>query len=119
MEEAVAVALATERTIDITTTGRRTGRPVRIEMWFHNVDGDIFLTGLPGERDWHANLLANPRFTFHLKQSVTADLEAVAVPIVEYGERFPILREITARLGELRRLDDWMARSPLLRVDFV
>jgi hypothetical protein len=28
-----------ERTIDVTRTGRRSGEPRRIEIWFHHVDG--------------------------------------------------------------------------------
>src|SRR6267378_8159153 len=36
-----------ERTIDITTLGRRSGIPRRIEVWFHRVDGRWYLTGVP------------------------------------------------------------------------
>src|SRR6185503_17815302 len=63
MESRVRRALETERTIDITTTGRTSGRPRRIEMWFHNLDGRLYLTGTPGSRDWYANLLRHPAFT--------------------------------------------------------
>ncbi len=70
MDERVRQALANDRTIDITTTGRSSGLPRRIETWFYRVDDQIYLTGSPGRRDWYANLLANPDFTFHLKQSV-------------------------------------------------
>jgi hypothetical protein len=57
-------ALAHDRTIDITTVGRTSGRPRRIETWFYRAGGRFFLSGSPGKRDWHANLLANPAFTF-------------------------------------------------------
>ena len=36
--------------IDITTTGRQTGQPHRIEIVFHNVGGRIFVSGMPGVR---------------------------------------------------------------------
>ena len=81
MDTAIANALAlgaestmNDLTVDITTIGTRSGEPRRIEIWFHNVDGTVYLTGLPGPRAWYANLLANPRFTFHLKHGVHADL---------------------------------------------
>ena len=45
--------------IDITTIGRRSGAPRRIEIWFHNIDGRIIITGKPGPRNWLANLIAN------------------------------------------------------------
>ena len=70
MDESIKQALERDRTIDITTTGRKTGQPRRTEIWFHNVEGRLYITGTPGRRDWYANLLAHPEFTFHLKQSV-------------------------------------------------
>jgi len=89
MDERVRRALANDRTLDITTTGRNSGLPRRIETWFYRVDDQIYLTGSPGRRDWYANLLANPEFTFHLKQSVAADLPARATrsPIQRRGAR--------------------------------
>ena len=75
MDEAVQQALERDRVIDITTTGRKTGQPRRKEIWFHNIEGRFYITGMPGSRDWYANLVAEPRFTFHLKQSAQARLE--------------------------------------------
>jgi deazaflavin-dependent oxidoreductase (nitroreductase family) len=118
MEAAVRNALATDRTIDITTTGRRSGKPRRVEMWFHNVDGRIFITGMPGKRDWYANVLANPVMTFHLKQSVAADLSATAHPVVVPGEKRRILEVILDRISDPSYIDKWMARSPLIEVVF-
>lgn len=69
MNEKIAQALAQDRVIDITTTGRKTGQPRRIEIWFHRWNGRYYITGLPGKRSWYANLLVYPEFTFHLKGS--------------------------------------------------
>jgi hypothetical protein len=69
---------ARERTVNITTIGRRSGTPRRIETWFYRVDGTVYLTGLPGRCGWAANLEAEPAFTFHLKNGVEADLPARA-----------------------------------------
>jgi deazaflavin-dependent oxidoreductase (nitroreductase family) len=87
-DESVVRALAigpkssrADRTIDITTTGRRTGEQRRVEVWFHRVDDHWYLTGMPGPRSWYANLQANPRFTVHLKHGVSIDLPATAVPV--------------------------------------
>jgi len=114
--EAVLVALRTERTIDITTTGRRSGEARRIEMWFHNVDDRLFLTGSPGTRGWHANLLADPRLVLHLKQSITVDLSASAHSIDDFDEKRRLLEIITKRVGATDSLEDWMERSPLVEV---
>ena len=43
-------ATMAERTIDITTTGRRSGEPRRIEICFYRFDGAIYLSGIPAAR---------------------------------------------------------------------
>ena len=118
MDELIQEALQIDRTIDITTTGRTSGKPWRLEMWFHNVDGAVFITGIPGTRDWYANLLADPSFVFHLKETTKADLTARATPITEAAERRPILEVITKRINATAPLDEWVDRSPLVRVEF-
>ena len=57
MDESIQQALERDRTIDITTMGGKTGQPRRTEIWFHNVEGRLYITGTPGRRDWYANLL--------------------------------------------------------------
>ena len=118
MDEKIQQALQSDQTIDITTTGRRTGQPRRIEIWFHNLDGRIFITGLPGKRDWYANLRADPMFTFHLKDSVRADLPAKATPILAEDERRAILARITQNVGRSNDLETWVKDSPLVEVEF-
>ena len=118
MDEQVRQALGRDRVIDITTTGRKSGQSRRIETWFHNLDGRVYLTGTPGTRDWYANLVANPGFTFHLKESVRADLSARARPVVDADERRVVLARILANLGRSGDLDAWVAGSPLVVVSF-
>lgn len=92
-------ALDHDRVVDITTIGRSTGSPRRIEIWFFRARGRIYLTGAPGPaRSWYRNLVAHPAFTFHLKQSTRADLDATAHPIVDRESRKEILRELLAKL---------------------
>jgi deazaflavin-dependent oxidoreductase (nitroreductase family) len=107
--------------IDITTTGRKTGHPRRKEIWFHNVDGQLYITGSPGRRDWYANLLANPEFTFHLKRSTRADLPARATPIRDKVRRREIFQKMQQRLQRQidMNLEEWVERSPLVQVDIL
>ena len=113
-------ALETDDTIDITTTGRRSGQPRRIEIWFRRVDGRTYITGTPGPRDWYANLMADPHFTFHLKQSVEADLPAKAVPITDRSERLRILSDPVMAWyhGQVESVAALVAGSPLIEVVF-
>jgi deazaflavin-dependent oxidoreductase (nitroreductase family) len=116
MNEQIKQALQQDQVIDITTTGRKTGRPRRIEIWFHNLAGRLYITGSPGPRSWYANLAANPDFTFHLKKSVQADLPARATPILAKTQRREILAGILKNIGGSHDLEAWVANSPLVEV---
>jgi hypothetical protein len=113
---------ARERTVDITTTGRRSGAERRIETWFYRVDGVVYLSGMPGRRGWAANLEAEPAFTFHLKNGIQADLSARAAEVVEEAERRRTLTALLEDLGNVsstpRDLEAWVAGSPLFVVEF-
>ena len=118
MDEQVRHALDHGRVIDITTFGRASGQPRRIEIWFHNIDGRIYITGTPGRRGWYANLRAKPSFTFHIKEGLQADLPARAVPIEDAQARRAILKRICENVGRSADLDLWVAQSPLVEVEF-
>jgi hypothetical protein len=119
MQEAVKHALEHDRTIDIITRGRKSGEQRCTEIWFHNLEGSFYITGTPGPRDWYANLLAYPEFTFHLKQSIQADLPARAIPILESDRRRDIMGRIHQKLSGTRDLDAWVEGSPLVQVEWL
>jgi deazaflavin-dependent oxidoreductase (nitroreductase family) len=117
MDDAIRRALGHGHVIDITTTGRLTGRPRRIEIVFHVFDGRIFISGMPRAdrvRAWLRNLEADPRLTFHLKSVVKADLPATARIITEPAERREILEQV-ARVWR-RDPEEMIAHSPLIEV---
>ncbi|WP_375400765.1 nitroreductase/quinone reductase family protein [uncultured Amnibacterium sp.] len=114
MTPGIEQALAHDRVIDITTIGRKTGEARRIEIWFHRIDGRYYITGTPGARSWYANLLVNPDFTFHLKESTQADLAAHATP-VEGPEKQRVLEAIVASIASSRLTLD-ADTSPLVEV---
>lgn len=116
-DERVSRALSRGHTIDITTIGRRSGEPRRIELVFHNIDGRIVISGLPGRRDWYANLLANPRLTLHLKGAVKADLPGTARPITEPAERRAVMERVARNWGRTD-LERMLQHSPLIEVTF-
>jgi deazaflavin-dependent oxidoreductase (nitroreductase family) len=120
MDEAIRRALSRGHTIDITTTGRRTGEARRIELVFHNFDGRLFLSGMPShrKRSWIANLEAEPKFTFHLKgPGAVADLPAIARIITDDAERRAIF-PLVAAAWRRRDLETMIAYSPLAEITF-
>ena len=113
----VREALARDRVVDITTRGRRSGAPQRIEIWMHQLGERIYITGRPPRpRSWYANLVADPAFTLHLKQAVRADLDVRARPVTDPREREEVLRTILGRLDLSGDLAAWVAASPLVEV---
>ena len=118
MDDQVRRALAQSGVIDITTTGRKSGEPRRIEIVYHVIGDCIYISGMPRadrKRSWLANLEANPDFTFHLKRGVQADLPATARVITNEAERRAILAHV-ARAWNRTDLDDMVANSPLIEV---
>jgi deazaflavin-dependent oxidoreductase (nitroreductase family) len=123
MDDTIRRALAGGLTCDITTTGRVSGQPRRIEIWYFTLGGRVYITGTPGPRDWYANLLANPQFVFHVKEGTQADLPARALPITDPAERRRIMGQVLRYNSWFRSqdydLDAWVAASPLVEVQFV
>jgi deazaflavin-dependent oxidoreductase (nitroreductase family) len=122
MDEAVRRAIERGLTCDITTVGRRSGAPRRIEIWYFTIDGRVYITGTPGRRDWYANLLAQPRLVFHVKEGAQADLPAVARAITDPDERRDVMGAVMRSNSWFRSqrfdLDAWVDGSPLIEVMF-
>jgi deazaflavin-dependent oxidoreductase (nitroreductase family) len=117
--EAIETALERGHTIDITTKGRRSGQPRRVEIVFHNIGGRIYISGTPTprKRRWLANLEADPHFTFHLKGKTRADLPATARVIDEEAERREILPHVARNWGRTD-VEKMVLESPLIEVTF-
>lgn len=117
--EVVSRELSEDPTVDITTTGRRSGLPRRIEIWMLEVDGRFYITGTPGPRDWLANLQADPSLVVHLKQRTTADLPARATPVEDRQTRRRVLEHLTATWYRTQTpLDELVAEAPMVEVVF-
>ncbi|GIF37158.1 nitroreductase/quinone reductase family protein [Actinoplanes xinjiangensis] len=108
-------ALDRQRTVEITTIGRRSGQPRRIETWRYRAAGRYWLTGSPGSRDWYANVVAHPAFTLHLHD---LDLEVRGRPVTDPEERARIFGEIVPALDWGGSLESWIAGSPLVEIEF-
>jgi deazaflavin-dependent oxidoreductase (nitroreductase family) len=107
---------------DITTLGRKSGQPRRIEIYFHQFDGGYYLTGRPGRRrDWEANIKANPEFTLHLKRGVTADVPVVGEWIEDRSERRRILLRALIESWDSdperseNAVDKWVEQAPFIK----
>jgi hypothetical protein len=136
MDDAIRDALAVDRssslqqrTINITTTGRRSGEARRIETVFYRFQDAIYLSGIPAPRPraWLLNLAAEPHFVFHLKHDVVVDVDVTATVIDDPAQRRRILSQFVEEFNERHGpdspwpeavLDEWVAGSPLVEVSF-
>ncbi len=120
MNEGVNDALRKDMVVDITTTGRRSGEPRRIEIWAHSIVGRILIAGAPGTRSWYANMLAHPNVTLHLKGDLRVDMPATARAVTDPAERQELLAAIKGASGFKQRrtmdVDAWVKGSCLVEL---
>jgi deazaflavin-dependent oxidoreductase (nitroreductase family) len=116
MDDAIRTALHHSQVIDLTTTGRRTGQQRRIEIFLHDDDGRLFISGMPRAdrtRDWIYNIAADPKVVVHLKRSVVADIPATARVITDPDERLPLIEAAAKRWGRTD-VANMLQHSPLI-----
>jgi deazaflavin-dependent oxidoreductase (nitroreductase family) len=115
VDPAVIQALQHSQTIDLTTTGRRTGQARRIEIFLHADRGLLFISGMPRPqtRSWIHNIEADPHVTVHLKHGVHADVPALARVVTDPAERRPLIESAAARWGR-HDVELMMEQSPLI-----
>jgi deazaflavin-dependent oxidoreductase (nitroreductase family) len=101
--------LANEDFCYVTTTGRRTGRPHTIEIWFAVGEGRLYLLSETGERaDWVRNLKRRPAVRVRLGEKTREGLAHV----VEDPKEASLARELVAAKYEGWQpgmtLSDWV-----------
>jgi deazaflavin-dependent oxidoreductase (nitroreductase family) len=119
MNDQIRRSLSRGHLIDITTTGRKSHEPRRIEIVFHNIDGRLIISGSPStrKRAWIANLETDPNLTVHLKGGpAQADLPATARVITDDVERRAIAEWIIANAWRNQDVDKMTAWSPMIEV---
>ena len=112
--ETARAALDRQQTVEITTIGRRSGQPRRIETWRYRAGGRYWLTGSPGSRDWYANVTTHPEFTLHLNN---LDLRVRGRAVTDPEERARVLGEIVPGLSWADSLESWLEGSPLVEIE--
>jgi deazaflavin-dependent oxidoreductase (nitroreductase family) len=92
----------------LTTTGRRSGNPHRIEIWFALDDGVLYL--LSGDRDrsdWVRNVMAHPDVTLELGEECRVARARVLEPRSAEDERARLLLVAKYQPGYAEDLSEW------------
>jgi hypothetical protein len=95
--EELKTALEGAREIEITVTGRRSGRQITIPVWFVQEGGAIYLLPVRGpDSDWYKNLVKN--LTIRLAVD-GAEYSTRVTPITEPARVSDIVNKFRAKYG--------------------
>ena len=101
----------------LTTTGRRSGRPHRIEIWFAAHGRTLYLlAGGGGSSDWVRNLVADPAVTLELG----GEVHSARARLVEDSDEDELARSLVAGKYQARTSDDlssWRVRALPVALD--
>lgn len=102
----------------LTTTGRITGEPHRIEIWFGVHDGRIFLmSGGRDRSDWVKNLITNPKVNIEISDERWT---GIATVLAETSSSDQLARSILVqKYGANRDLERWGRESLAIAIDLI
>jgi deazaflavin-dependent oxidoreductase (nitroreductase family) len=90
--------LSRSQEITITVTGRKSGRPISIPVWFVLDDGKLYLLPVQGsDTQWYKNVLKNPSIRI---SAGGAEAEFNAVPITDPKQVSSVVAKFRARYGD-------------------
>ena len=106
-----------ERNAYLTTFGRRSGKPHRIEIWFAVEDGRVYLlSGGRDRSDWVRNLQSDPRVTIEFggeTHSGTARILDAGTPEDQRAREL-----LVAKYRQGDDLDEWGRTSLPIMIEF-
>ena len=95
--DALRDRLSRSREIKITVTGRKSGRPISIPVWFVFEDDKLYFVPVQGsDTQWYKNVLKNP--TIHI-DARGAKAELKATPITDPKHVSSVVEKFRAKYG--------------------
>ena len=109
--------LSKEEYCYLTTTGRKSGNPHEIEIWFGLNDTTLYLMSGDGKSDWVKNLLKNPEVTVRIaKQTFNATARIVTDEQEEMLARNMLADKYKERESD-GSLSDWARTALVVAID--
>jgi deazaflavin-dependent oxidoreductase (nitroreductase family) len=95
--DALKDRLSRYREINITVTGRKSGRAISIPVWFALEDDKLYLLPVQGsDTQWYKNVLKNPRIRIDARG---AEAEFQAIPITDAKQVSSVVKKFRAKYG--------------------
>ena len=89
--------LSRSREINITVTGRKSGRAISIPVWFVLENDTLYLLPVQGsDTQWYKNVLRNPSIRI---EAGGAEAEVRAVPIKDAAQVKSVVEKFRAKYG--------------------
>jgi deazaflavin-dependent oxidoreductase (nitroreductase family) len=115
--ESILASLAGEDYCYLTTTGRVTGKPHDIEIWFGAQNGGIYLMAGDHKSDWVKNLLKDPSVTVRIaRYHFTGTARLVTDEQEETIARY-MLAEKYQEWEDGRTLSEWARTALVVAID--
>jgi deazaflavin-dependent oxidoreductase (nitroreductase family) len=111
-------AIAATEFCYLTTRGRRTGEPHRIEIWFVAHDDGAYLLSDSDRADWYRNLVADPTVTLEIGGQVRT---TSAAPVGDDDPSNDAVRPAMAakyQASDADDLDRWSRTAWLVRIEW-
>ena len=95
--EALRDRLSRYREINITVTGRKSGRTISIPIWFVLEDDTLYLLPVQGSNtQWYKNVLNNPMIRIDARG---AEAEVKVVPVTDATQGSSVVEKFRAKYG--------------------
>ena len=97
LNDALKDRLSRYREIKITVTGRKSGHPISIPVWFVFEDDKLFLLPVQGsDTQWYKNVLHKPVMRIDARGS---EVEVKVVPVTDAAEVSAVVEKFRAKYG--------------------
>ena len=95
--EALQDRLSRYRQLKLTVTGRKSGQPISVPVWFVLEGDTLYLLPVKGsDTQWYKNVLEHPAFHIDARG---AEAELKAVPITDGKQVAPVVEKFRAKYG--------------------
>src|SRR5258707_10164405 len=97
LKDALKDRLSRYREINITVTGRKSGRTISIPVWFVSEDDKLYLLPVQGsDTQWYKNVLNNPTIQIDARG---AEAEVKVVPVTDPTQVSSVVEKFRAKYG--------------------
>jgi len=112
------VRIANEKLIHVTTRGRVTGRPHKVELWFAASHGKVYLSHEGEDTDWMRNIRRNSEVSFEIGGTTFTGRARILMSESENAWEGKIaLYEKYYGKASKETVEDWFSLSKLILID--